>query len=191
MRVNGKKGKLYWCRIVLNSLMAFISLLNLVGIYLLISNPPHDVRVNEEVVTVVLSNSTRIIMILTTILAYGLMIYPLISLRRIISSIGGEEVFSINNVKRLTTSAIAMGIYILLNVFKLIDYEGQLSLMSFSRTMVAHNVNGGIPELTSTNFGLIFNLNTVYLIAIVIFIVVLIQIIKIGNDIREENALTI
>lgn len=54
-----------------------------------------------------------------------------------------------------------------------------------------YGVNSKVPEVSIFKVGFIFNMETIYFISIIVFITILIQVIKIGKNIKEENDLTI
>ncbi|MGG7177308.1 hypothetical protein ACQPU1_06950 [Clostridium paraputrificum] len=62
--------------------------------------------------------------------------------------------------------------------------------MSFEQSIVIGKV-GTIPELSMSGFGFNFSFDSVYSISIILFIIVLIEIIKLGKVLKEENELRI
>ena len=175
-------------KIILNLLIIFIILSNAMEIYFIVSDVPKEIVVNGEEIIAVFGRFSKFVFSLSSILAMILMIYPLFSLKKIICSIDNEEVFNNGNINR---SAISMGVYVLLKVFNLIDLGGKLSILLAENTTVLYGVNSKVPEVSIFKFGVTFNMETIYFISIIVFITILIQVIKIGKNIKEENDLTI
>ena len=178
-------------KIILNLLIIFIILSNAMEIYFIVSDVPKEIVVNGEEIIAVFGRFSKFVFSLSSILAMILMIYPLFSLKKIMCSIDNEEVFNNGNINRLKRSAISMGVYVLLKVFNLIDLGGKLSILLAENSTVLYGVNSKVPEVSIFKFGVTFNMETIYFISIIVFITILIQVIKIGKNIKEENDLTI
>ena len=157
----------------------------------MVNDVPKEIVVNSEEIIAVFSRFSKFIFSLSSILAMILMIYPLFSLKKIIYSLDNEEVFNNENINRLKRSAITMGGYVLLKIFNLIDLGGELSILLAENSTVLYGVNSKVPEVSIFKVGFIFNMETIYFISIIVFITILIQVIKIGKNIKEENDLTI
>lgn len=179
-----------WCNIVLNILIIIFIMANVTGLYGVIANLPFETVVGKETQMVVFGNSMKVKMIIGMILSLVVCAYPLIGLKKIIKSINKKDIFYNENIKILKNSTIAMGTYVLLKSLDMIT-SVKVDVMNFSKSIVVVDVGSDIGELTSTGFGLTFDLNLLYLISVVIFIVVLIEIIKAGKILKEENDLMI
>lgn len=88
-------------KVILNLLIIFIILSNVMEIYFIVNDVPKEIVVNSEEIIAVFSRFSKFIFSLSSILAMILMIYPLFSLKKIIYSLDNEEVFNNEEYKQI------------------------------------------------------------------------------------------
>lgn len=185
--------KLKICNGFFTAIIMFLLLFNVVSVFSIIMNIPFEYVVpgSSEVQEVVFSMSNRVFLIVGGVISIGLILYPLVSIKKIIIDLNKNEIFTDKNINRLTNSGMFFMIYILLSSINMMPtMRGTIDIMK-TKSSISLIGNGPINELLVKGFGFTFNFELLYILSLALFIIVLVEIIKVGKLIKDESDLTI
>jgi len=172
-------------KVIKNVLIVNVVLMFVVGIFYIfrvIDNEPFLYEGRQ----VVLATGMQIKMIMAILVSLVTIICPLRLMIKFTGNIRKFKVFHKDNIKIMERVAIYLGLYGFLSLIGVtINTEGSASV---TRAIITESAIG---ELDISKFGINLSLEVFAIISVVSIIIAMIEIIKNGIEIQQENDLTV
>lgn len=171
--------------IVKNALMMEIILMLAAGAYsiwIVINNKPFLYEGSQ----VVLASVLQIKYIIAMVLYMAIIIWPLRLMIKFVCNIGKFKIFHKANIRIMKRIAISLGLY---GLFSLIG--GSVNKLAFLSVTHTTTVITDLNTLDISGFGIDVSVDVLAIISAISIIIAMIEVIKIGIKIQEENQLTV
>lgn len=141
----------------------------------------HEFSYNNEMV--ILSTSLQVKNIIALILTSATVLYPLYLMIKLIKNIENTKVFNKENIKIMEKIGFYLAIFVILSILGF-SLNGELNVKVAKEVIMAG-------KLDIWGFNLNFSVITVAILSVVSIIIAMVEVLKEGLNLKEENDLTV